>query len=198
MKIAVLSDIHGNKMALEAVFNDIYQNKADHVIILGDLITDLPDETNCVLDLIKSSGSLVIKGNRELYLQNNHELLEYDQFLSTKLAVINLSEVNKHYIKSLPEQISLIFDSELSVRCTHGTPFKIDEHINENDNEAIVNCLSKINENILLCGHTHKQWYKRNIGKIVINPGSVGLNYSGDKTANYVIIKKNQTKFKLN
>jgi protein phosphatase len=53
MKIAILSDIHGNRLALEAVLNDIKKNKTDQIIILGDLITDFPQETNNVLNIVK-------------------------------------------------------------------------------------------------------------------------------------------------
>jgi hypothetical protein len=49
--------------------------------------------------------------------------------------------------------------------------------------------LSSINEKILLCGHSHYQWYKEIDGKTILNPGSVGVNLSGGKTAQYAVIK---------
>ena len=189
MKIAIISDIHGNKIALEAVLDDILKNKVEHIIVLGDLITDLPNETNSVLDMVKSLRGFIIKGNRESYILNNQEPFEYDHFLAMKLTKNLLTEENYNYIKSLPEQISLIFDSEFSLRCVHGSPFSIFEHINENDDKSIINCQMAINEKILLCGHTHKQWFRIVNGKTVINPGSVGINFSGDKTAQYAIIE---------
>lgn len=194
MKIAILSDIHGNKIALDAVLDDIHKNKTDQIIVLGDLITDLPNETNDVLDIIKSLGNNVIKGNRELYLLNNQEPLEYDQYITTYLTKKYISEINKNYINTIPEQISLAFDTKFSLRCVHGSPFSISEYIDENDDKTVMHHLNSINENILLCGHTHKQWYKSFNNKIIINPGSVGLNFSGNKTAQYVLIKYESNK----
>jgi putative phosphoesterase len=196
LKIAVLSDIHGNKIALETVINEISVEKIDHIIILGDLVTDLPHETNSVLELIKTLGNFVIKGNRESYLLNDHEPLEYDQFLTTFLTKKIISEKNYNYLELLPEHISLVFDSKFSLHCVHGSPSSNSEHIKENGIEANINHLNKINENLLLCGHTHEQWYKNINGKIILNPGSVGLNFSGDRTANYAII--NSFKNKIN
>ena len=196
MKIAILSDIHGNKAALDAVFEDIQKNTVDHIIVLGDL-TGFTGENNDVLEIIKSKCGFIIKGNEDLYLQNNHELFGYDQFLVPYLMKKSISEINNNYIKSLPEQISLIFNSEFSVRCTHGSPFKINEHIDEMDEKTQINCLNKINEHILLCGHTHKQWYKSIQEKIIINPGSVGLTYSGDKTAQYAMVIVNSNNIQI-
>jgi predicted phosphodiesterase len=53
MKIAILSDIHGNIMALEAVLHDIELEKADHIIVLGDIITDFYKGTKEVIGKIK-------------------------------------------------------------------------------------------------------------------------------------------------
>ena len=189
MKIAVLSDIHGNKLALEAVIADINKNDVDHIIILGDLITDLPDDTNDVLDMVRSLDGYVIKGNRELYIQNGQEAYEYDQYAVTYMTEKILSEKHKKYIHSLPESISLKFHSQATLKLVHGSPFSASELIFEDDQTRIVDCLDAISENMLLCGHSHAQWYKKVQNKTILNPGSVGLNFSGDKTAKYAIME---------
>ena len=67
MRIAVLSDIHANIVALEEVLKDAKEQKVDEYIVLGDIITDLPF-TNETIDIIKELTPYVIKGNREEYL----------------------------------------------------------------------------------------------------------------------------------
>jgi putative phosphoesterase len=189
VEIAVLSDIHGNQLALEAVLNDIDKHKIRQIIFLGDLITDLPQETNNVLNTIRAVGTYIIQGNREYSLMNKKEQFEYNQFLTTYLTFNQISDDNFEFITSLPEQISLIYDNIFSLRCIHATPFSLFDHIHENDNKVIVNSLNSINEKILLCGHTHRQWYKNINGKIILNPGSVGINFSGDQSAQYALLK---------
>ena len=122
MKIAILSDVHGNKFALEAVLEDIQKEKVDHIILLGDLVTDLPNDTNSVLNTVKLVGNTVIRGNREYLFLNNLEPIDYDQFKTTHLTSKIITEENHNYLNSLPEQVSLYYDSKFSIRCVHGSP----------------------------------------------------------------------------
>jgi putative phosphoesterase len=190
MKIAIVSDIHGNKIALEAVLRDIEVEKADHTIILGDIITDFPQNTKETVNIVKSITNFVIKGNREIIINNNMEDgKSKKQFLSTYLTYNELSSNDLNYINSLPEQLSLIFNEKLSLRCVHGSPFSAFEHIIENNDTKNLKILNTINEKILLCGHTHKQWFCNLDKKIIINPGSVGINFSGNRSAQYALIE---------
>jgi putative phosphoesterase len=190
MKIAIISDIHGNKIALEAVLKDVEVEKADHIIILGDIITDFPQNTKEIIKVVKSVTDFVIKGNREITINNNMEDgKSKKQFLSTYLTYNELSSNELNYINSLPEQLSLIFNENFSLRCVHGSPFSAFEHIIENNDIENIKTLNKIDEKILLCGHTHKQWFNKLDNKIIINPGSVGINFSGNRSAQYVLLE---------
>ncbi|GHV40742.1 hypothetical protein AGMMS49546_15230 [Spirochaetia bacterium] len=149
MEIAVLADIHGNLIALEAVLKDIEENKIDQIIVLGDMITDFPDDTNTILNMIKQKAQYIIKGNRETYLLSaDMKFREYKQFLSISKTYDAISSDNLKFISSLPEQISIVYDSSFSF----------------------------------------DQWYKKINDKIIVNPGSAGINFSGSKTAQYAII----------
>jgi putative phosphoesterase len=188
MKIAVLSDIHGNMVALEAIIDEIKKFKMDQIIVLGDIITDIPQYSNETINIVMEYGNYVIQGNREYIINNKLENYSYDQFLSSKLSISQLSEENLTYINNLPESISIKYDKNFSIKCVHGTPFSIYEHLIENDIKIINKCLKILNDKILLCGHTHCQWYKNINDKIILNPGSVGLNFNGTKLAQYAII----------
>jgi len=198
VKIAILSDIHGNRIALESVLNEIEKNKINYIIILGDHITDFPNETKKIIKIIQSSSNFNIKGNREINLINDIENRKnYIQYQPTCLTYNELSQNEIDYIKSLLEQISIKFDKNFNIRCVHGSPFSISEQICENNINRNIEILEKIQENILLCGHTHKQWYKTFNEKIILNPGSVGINFDGSKTAQYGVIELNQNKIKI-
>ena len=197
MKIAVLSDIHGNLIAFEAVLNDIKKEKIDHIIILGDHITDFPMETKNVIKTIRGTTNFVLKGNREIVINGVEDGQKYQQFFTTYLTSKELSIEEWNYINSLPEQISLNFNEYIQIRCVHGSPFSAFEHINENDDKKNIETLNKIPEKILLCGHTHKQWYKNINDKIILNPGSIGINFSGNKAAQYGIININNNDIRI-
>jgi putative phosphoesterase len=189
MKIAILSDIHGNAMAFKAVLHDMELEKVDHIIVLGDIITDFYEGTKEVIGEIKSITDFVIKGNREKNINDIDDVKKYKQFITTYLTYKELSNDDIGYINLLPEQLSLIFDQYFSIRCVHGSPFSTFEHIFKNDERKITETLNKTNERILLCGHTHEQWFKNINNKIIVNPGSIGMNFSGNKTAQYALLE---------
>ena len=189
MKIAVLSDIHGNKVALDAVNSDIIKEKVDEIIFLGDYITDFSGYTNEILEYIKSNGNIIIAGNREKYILNNTIANNFIQFETINICQNEISNKNKKWISTLQEKVSIRYKDNLSLYCVHGSPNSINEKILEENNNLLKYYLENISENILVCGHTHIQWYKKINDKIVLNPGSVGVNFSGNKSAQYAIIE---------
>ena len=197
MKLAVLSDIHGNQIAFDAVLRDIEKEKISHIIILGDHITDFPQETKNVIKTIRSITNFALKGNREIVINGVEDGQKYQQFLATYLTYKELSVEELNYINTLPEQISLYFNENVTIRCVHGSPFSAFEHIYENEDKKNIEILDKIQERILLCGHTHEQWYKNINNKLILNPGSVGINFSGSKTAQYGIVHIENNKIRI-
>jgi predicted phosphodiesterase len=190
MKIAILADIHGNLTALETVLHDIRISNVDQIIVLGDLITDFPDETNAVLDLIKLSTNYIINGNREYYVINFEEKTQgFNQFKTIMQTYNSISKENYHYISGLPEQLSLKYNDTFSYKCVHGSPFSLFEIIDENDHKLIEKSLNMANEKILFCGLNHKQWYKKHCGKYIVSPGSVGISLCNKKNAQYCIVE---------
>jgi putative phosphoesterase len=198
MRIAVLADIHGNYMALETVLKDIRINNIDKIIVLGDLITDFPEETNNVLDTVKNITKNVVKGNRELYIMNfDKKYYDYSQFKTIYQTFDKINKNNFEYLSTLPEQISININDEFSIKCVHGSPFLINEKINENDNQLIEKSLKSIDEKILLCGHTHLQWFHNKNGKYIINPGSVGVSLIKGGIAQYTVMDFKKDKIEI-
>jgi len=96
LRYAIVADIHGNLIALKAVLNDIYKNKVDKIILLGDYYFDFP-WTNEIVDLIRNiKNSYAVKGNKEDYLKN---LENQDQSSWTRLKYkCNFYEVKYIYV----------------------------------------------------------------------------------------------------
>ncbi len=200
MKFAVLSDIHGNRDAFDAVLKSAKDENVDYYIIAGDLITDFPDDVY-VIRRSKELTKYVIKGNREDYvlkwIENVKEkhIDKYNQYLSVKFAYENLKDSDIDYIRNLEDQIVIRVNDKYSIRVCHGSPFSMYDLICEEDNSKIIEkSLSFINENILICGHTHMPFYKWINDKLIINCGSVGVHYSNNLcVSEYFILDINDT-----
>lgn len=107
MKIAILSDIHGNIVALNEVLKDAESQNVDKYIVLGDIITDFP-AGNEVIEKIKELTPYVIKGNREQYLLNYEKTKNCKHWKTIQNTSLIyhyhiLNDENKEYIRSLPE-----------------------------------------------------------------------------------------------
>lgn len=204
MKFAIISDIHGNKDALDAVLKDIEKENVDSYIVAGDLITDFPDDSY-VVNKIRELTPNVIKGNREDYLikwednVKNRGMDKFNQFKSVQYTYKNLSNLDKEYIKNLPENLVIKVNSKYSIRVCHGSPFSMYDLILENGTEELLEkSLNEIDENILICAHTHHPFYKWVNNKLVINTGSVGVHYSDNTLrSQYAILEIDEEDVKI-
>jgi putative phosphoesterase len=193
MKIAVLSDIHGNLTALNAVLKDIASLGISKYIIAGDHIGDCP-EPNEVLDKIKELNAYIIKGNREEYVLNYHkgmhgEWNKYKQMASVVWTHNAIDKDNIKYIEALPEQLSISLPKMDTIRVVHGSPFAMREDLfPDKYPERLEKTLNAVKESVLICGHTHVSWSKVSNNKLVVNPGSVGVHFNKSKCAEYAVL----------
>lgn len=176
MRIAVLSDIHGNRVALDAVVEHLRKASPDIVVNLGDLLSGPFDPAGCA-DLLMSLGYETIAGNHE------RQLLEGGTGASDSFTRPRLTDAHLTWIAQLPTTLTLAGGE---VFACHGSPAGGDlEYLLEDvssgrptlcSEEAIVPMLAGIKEaRVVLCGHTHipRIAYVRNV--LVVNPGSVGM-----------------------
>ncbi|MCL2884206.1 MAG: metallophosphatase family protein [Oscillospiraceae bacterium] len=202
MKIAVLSDIHGNNMALDAVIADIQQQNADHIFILGDMISDFAQATKEILHAVRRLSAYVIRGNREGYMLANadgafgDEWRRFDQFSTNLQTYRQLDADDFAYLRALPKQMAFSFE-RFSVRTVHGSPFSESDAIMDGADDLIARSAAAIAEDILLCGHTHRPLIRRIGDKTVVNVGSVGLNFSQNRCAQYTVIEQNGNDIRL-
>jgi putative phosphoesterase len=176
MKIAALSDIHGNLAALEAVLADIHERAADLIVNLGDILSG-PLQCTETADRLMPLRLPTISGNHERQLLT----FGFDQMrVSDQYASSVLRPDHRAWIATLPETLRL--DDVLMV---HGSP-RSDlecflETVTENGMRSA--SLAEVEERagrtdaaLILCGHTHVPGAVRLSGeRLVVNPGSVGL-----------------------
>jgi putative phosphoesterase len=196
MRIAIISDIHGNLPALKAVLNDIETRKIDQVICLGDLV-DFAPWPNEVIQLIRSLKMMTIMGNHDeriafdlpvipLSKHSEKETLARNKAINHSKAIITAD--NKAYLASLQKSILLQFE-DCRLHLTHASPQSIDEYLYEDDGELLEERLLSTNADVLLIGHTHLPYIKDFGNKKIVNVGSVGRSKEPGRNACYAIIE---------
>jgi putative phosphoesterase len=177
MKIAIISDIHGNSWALSAVLLDIKKRKPDLIVNLGDSLYG-PLDPKGTLDLFISQEIISISGNEDRIIVEN---INKDKSNATLKFVINQLDHNAiEWLRNLKN--TKILDGGVFI--CHGTPHAdhvyLLEDIKENyiqikENQQLKELLKGINQKIILCGHSHIPRIVDIKQHIIINPGSVGL-----------------------
>lgn len=128
MKIAVISDIHGNIYALMRALEDIEDQKVDTIICLGDLVGYGP-HPNEVIAMIKRKNIICLKGNYDAsVVDESYTFIRENNINSFSLpwTVEELRAANKFYLNSLPTSITLEFEGK-KILFVHGSPNKINE-----------------------------------------------------------------------
>jgi len=171
---AIISDIHGNAGALKAVLTDIRSRGISDIINLGDFFFGALQPEK-VSDILRQNPMTCITGNTD------REILENKDKDGMARVQADLSAQSKEWLKSLPKTASI---DSLIFAC-HGTPESDDEYLLEKvtqygvfvyNDEDLVEKTKNVKERIILCGHSHvnRVIYLSN-GKMIVNPGSVGL-----------------------
>lgn len=193
MKIAVISDIHSNIYALEAVLEDIQKKIVDLIICTGDLV-GYHTHPNEVVKLVREKNISAVLGNHDLKTATgkikNLEGLEGKELQKAEIsnyALKNTSEESKNFLKTLTESITLEVEGK-TIKFVHGSPRSINEYLKENSREA-EEVMSELSEDILVCGHSHMAYYKSYGEKLLINAGSIGKPKKGIPDSEYVMLE---------
>lgn len=203
MKIAFLSDIHGNATALEAVLNDIKEQNVDKICVLGDICFRGP-EPKRALELVRSLGTEVIKGHSDEWLvrgikegeapADQIEMLEEER----QWTLQRLDESDIEYLKSLPNEIVLEDGLDLIIHAFHATPTSLFESVEPNDTKEIEDKIMLLDHaDIYVYGHIHRPFIQALHGKNVVNTGSVGMSFDGHALASYVVVDVSEGKHRI-
>lgn len=205
MRIAVLSDIHANVQALEAVMNDIVNQQCEHVFCLGDLALAGPQPKEVMDYVMSQSAWTVIQGNTDkMIAQYGPEVVEFLEaqypLMANAIAddVTLLDDSHRAYLEGLAPQLSLDVEG-CSVLLVHGSPRANNEDIlPEMPLEEVEEIISGTTEKLILCGHTHIPCgYQTNTNQTVVNVGSVGRPMTEQPKACYAVIDFYQGSFEI-
>ena len=207
MRLAVLADIHGNLLALEAVLADAHAQGVDGFIVAGDLLLGgpFPMET---LDRLHDLDAWIIRGNNDVYFTR------YDtgaapktwqtsaQWAALRWSYARLDRAALDYLAALPDRLTIPLPGMTPLCVVHGSPRAISEGVMPDTPEIrrkfaqagstnsldAEDALAQIAEPTLICGHTHIAWEHRNDGRLALNPGAIGNPIDGVVGAEYALL----------
>ncbi|MCM3691860.1 metallophosphoesterase family protein [Neobacillus niacini] len=195
MKIAFISDIHGNAIALDAVLKDIEQQGIDKIYVLGDICYRGPEPKRS-LDLVRSLHTEVIKGNADEWVVRGVQEGEVPEkaleLMNTERQWIveQLDSSDIDYLNSLPVQLNVRFEG-VEITAFHATPTSLFDIVlpNADDSEIESSFMQTQEAQVYVYAHIHKPYIRFLNGKVIMNIGSVGLPFDGLTKASYGLVE---------
>jgi putative phosphoesterase len=199
MRVAVITDIHANLPALEAVLELIDGEEVDQLYCGGDLVGYGP-HPNEVCALVDERGMPTIYGNYDYAIArdledcgcayvNRHDR-EIGQ-LSVDWTLAHTNKRSKDFMRELPFDLRFELESK-RVRLVHGSPRKVNEYLFEDKPaRTFERIAAQADCDVLVFGHTHKPWVHEHGGVLFVNCGSVGKPKDGDPRAAFALLTVN-------
>jgi putative phosphoesterase len=199
-RIAVLSDVHGNVGALEAVRKAVKKEKPDLVLVAGDLVMNGP-EPGPTVDAIREmerDGAIVVQGNTDIAVADADYAAAFPSMLESGIpeairagaewAHDALDEEQLGWLRRLPAERRVRIGDDL-VLVTHASPGSqtqgFDSHL---DPSTVLERISRTDARLICCGHTHIPNVQEFGWKVVVNDGSAGYTFDGDPTASWALV----------
>jgi putative phosphoesterase len=189
MSVAVLTDIHGNLPALEAVLADVALTDADLLMICGDVASGpLPIETLEVLRALPRARFVRSNADRGLVTAFDGATLPKWPGPAVDWCASQLRREHRDFLASFSEPVSVDVDGVGRVLFCHGSPRSDEEMMTaETADSRLREFLSGVDGDVVVCGHTHMPFDRVVDGVRIINPGSVGMPY-GDPGAFWALL----------
>jgi predicted phosphodiesterase len=208
MRVALLSDIHGNSVALEAVLKDIaLQGGVDAYWILGDLVALGPDPIHVLEQLSALPNAQFIRGNTDRYVAlgdrpgpTSQEVIANPRLLTSLIEVANTFAWTQgmitaagwlNWLRNLPLELDLTLPHGARFLGVHASPGKDDGtgvRPNMHPNE-LAELFSGCEAALVCIGHTHLPSEQHWNGIHIVNPGAVSLSLTPDKGASYALLQ---------
>ena len=192
MRIALLSDIHGNIDALEVCLKSVRDSGCAELFIAGDIVGYYYDIERVMSALSDFTYSFVV-GNHEVMLRELIEDPSLSQSIRVKygsaldIALAKLTSSQLEFLCSSPGVKSLSLGGR-RFNLSHGSPWLVNEYLYPDTKTEIWEKFLQYDDEVFIIGNTHHQMLKRLKGKLIINPGSVGQSRTDRSQAQWAEI----------
>ena len=196
-RVAVITDIHANLPALEAVLEAIEWTDVDAVYCGGDLVGYGP-HPNAVCRLIEERGIPTIYGNYDYAIARDLDDCgcayrdQHDRELGQLSVAWTLEHTDPHskaFMRDLPFDLRFNLGGR-RVRLVHGSPRKVNEYLfADKPARTFERIAAGADCDVLVFGHTHQPWVAEYGDVLFVNCGSVGKPKDGDPRASYAVLE---------
>lgn len=191
MKLALLGDIHGNHLALQAVLAAAFSSGVEKLLVTGDLVGYYYAPLQ-VLELLRPWDRHVVRGNHDDMLNAARTdpafLAQVDARYGTglRIAIEQLGEQQLDALCNLPHPLELVINGCKIMLC-HGAPWDNDQYVYSDAQPELLERCAVPEFDLVVLGHSHYPMQKK-IGKtLVVNPGSVGQTRNRQPGAHWAI-----------
>jgi putative phosphoesterase len=190
LSLVVLSDVHGNRWALDALLKEVERQPPDHYVVLGDLVADGPDPVGTLERLRALPNAAFVQGNTDRYLGDLAAIAlpgsGWEDLIATwQWAADALGEADCRFLAGLPTD-RLLDTPAGPVLATHGLPGDDEGRIEPEPRGAEgLERLEWHGTRVMLVGHSHVPFVLQGARGTAINPGSVGLSPQTGWRASY-------------
>ena len=200
MKIAIISDIHGNMEAMNSVLGDIEKENCQKIFCLGDLAMAGPEPIQAIDEikrLMQNPDFTIIQGNTDEMLSSFsfdifNKIVELNEVMGQAYLADSklLTDEYKSFLASLPKTKEIEI-SGIKILLVHGSPRRNNENIYPDLKlEDVEEMLKGVDADVIFCGHTHMPCgYQTNTEQTVVNVGSVGRPFSEEPKSCYAIME---------
>jgi putative phosphoesterase len=181
MRVALISDIHGNEVALRAVKRSIERTGVDQVVCLGDVAT-LGPQPGAVLATLRELGCPCILGNHDDFLLRPDLIHTYTEAPVVVEAVDwcrnQLSSDDLDFVRTFKQGLEIQLDAASRLVLFHGSPRShMEDILATTPPDELDRLLAGQTATVMAAGHTHIQMLRQHRGMLLVNPGSVGIPF---------------------
>lgn len=181
MRIALISDLHGNEVALKAVIDDIERVGVDQTVCLGDVAT-LGPRPGAVIQMLRAHGYACILGNHDAFMLDPQLIHTYTEAPVIVDAVDwcrqRLSADELDFLRSFQPSLDISLDAQATLLLFHGSPRShMEDLLATTAPDELDRLLDGRRATVMAGGHTHIQMLRQHRGTLLVNPGSVGMPF---------------------
>jgi len=180
VRLGLISDLHGNLLALEAVLEDLERAEIDRLVCLGDVAAG--PEPRATIERLQELACPVVVGNWDCWLLEGMPQLPGEE--GPKLrdqgdwSAAQLGEPEQAFLAGLPPHVEINLEGA-AVLCVHGSPRSNTDDIRATTPDGeLAEMLAGTEPAFLAAGHTHVQLARQHGPTLIVNPGSVGLPFN--------------------
>jgi predicted phosphodiesterase len=199
LTIAVLSDIHGNVTALDAVLADIATRRPDRLWVAGDLLLGGPRPAEVVARLqeLERAGGHIVAGNTDIAVTDGDYAAAYpwlDEVPTSHREAAEwtrdqLEDEQLDWVRRLPIE-RRVWEGETLALLVHASPGSQTAGLPADlDPATTVERVTRTEARVICCGHTHIADVRELGRKLIVNPGACGWSFDGDPAAGWALVR---------